>query len=262
MTNLREIIKSLRLPPAARAEAERLIDLPAVRQAFDDLDAAAVTRRRELVALIASAEARQATAKAGATAALRDAEKRLATAQAALEAATDAHRLAFAHSLNGAEAATKREIATATAELVAGADPRVTEFKRHTLNLQEGLRLAVDNRIGMTAPNFLGHRQPVYSSNTTEVQVAMDVCRECLAELDALRLTALTRAEITERLGELSERLSEAVHEFDLPRPVVDEHGAVVVTRPGARAPDVLRERQAKADEREAVQAERAAAQG
>ena len=260
--NLKSLITALRLPSDARAELERLAELPEVQRALDGLDAQDVDRRRELVALIASAEARQATAKAGATAALRDAEKRLATAQATLEAATDEHRLAFAHSLNGAEAATRRAIAEATAELVAGADPRIGEFKRLTANLAEALRLCLVNYIGMSAPNFLGHRAPTYGSNTAEVDAAVAVCRECLTALDALRLTALSRAEVTDALADWSARLADAVEPFDLPRPVVDEHGAVVATRPGPRAPDVLRERQAKADEREAAAAERAAAQG
>lgn len=259
MTTFRRIIESLRLPHAERAELERLVELPAVQQALGEIDAETVARRRELVAAIEAAERRQAAAKAQATAALRDAEQRLAAAQAELDAAADAHRAAFVGSLNGAEAATRRTIATATAELIAGADPRIGEFKRHTLNLAESLRLAVVHHVTSGPPNILGRRLPIPSTNADEVQAAADACRECLRDLDSLRLAALSRSEITERLGDWGGRLSDAAARFDLAVPLVNEHGDVIATRAGPGAPAALLERQAKADELATAAAERQA---
>jgi hypothetical protein len=262
MTTFRRIIESLRLPQAERAELERLVELPEVQRALDSLDAETVAHRRQLVSAIADAERRQATAKTQATAALRDAEQRLAAAQAELDAAADAHRAAFVGSLNGAEAATRRAIAEATAELVSSADPRIAEFRRHVANLAESLRLAVVHRVTSGPPNILGRRLPIPFTNSTEVQAATDACNECLRDLDSMRLAALSRFEITERLGDWGGRLQDAAAQFDLPLPIVDEFGDVTSTRSGPGAPAVIVERQAKADELAAAAAERMARQG
>ena len=235
------------------------MELPEVQRALDSLDAETVAHRRQLASAIADAERRKAVAKAQATAALRDAEQRLADAQAAFDAASDAHRAAFVGSLNSAEASTRRTIATATAELVATADPRISEFRRLTANLAESLRLAVVHHVTSGPPNILGRRLPVPTTNAREVETATAVCAECLRDLDSLRLAALPRTEITERLGDWGGRLQDAAARFGLAVPLIDQHGDVIATRAGPGAPAALLERQAKADELATAAAERQA---
>lgn len=250
--NLTAIFSGLKLPADARRALDELVDTPEARAFLDRSDAARVARRREALAEIAQAEKQVEAQSAVTWQAVRDAEKAYAKAEADLHAAEARHRDAQTRNF-AVGAKQRRAIMDAEQTLAETADSRLSEFRHHVLTIENMLRLTVRNTVHVAPFSLFGGPKETCRSNSDDVLCAVKLCRNCIDDLAKMAREALTRHDVTERLGDWSQSLAHAVRPFDLPWPALGPAGEVLpLGQPGSGAAPELREMASRQLEREA----------
>lgn len=183
----------------ARAEpiVESFITSPAMQGVLDEMDAAQVERRRAIILQLESAPARHEAGCRQATKALELAKQAETEARAVLEASIARHMEAMSTAI-AAGHAYEQERARLQRELERSADPRLELFAQGCTNVAMTLRHLHPKQ------QFTGKRVVL---DYTSINAAMTALREAAATARALKLQALSFAEITGALDTLRQRL-------------------------------------------------------
>ena len=220
-----------KISPAARAELHHIIKTPEF-EAIREREENRVIEHR--LALIASMKKIPSEHKA----AIAHAEKQCIATTARIEtlhheaiAARAAHVAANAAAM-AAELAPRVALLEAEKELRRTADPRLGDF----IFILDG---KIDDRIRnswkftefRTQNKWTGQGIAVIESNMQDIVAARAVLQDSIAELDAMRLEAVTRDEVTKRLNKMSASLTTVLTPFDLAPPVLNELGEVIWER-------------------------------
>lgn len=221
------IIESLKLTKTDRDELNRLVSRPEVRAILNADETDQIKHRRALIKELEAIPAQIKKAHAAAekeaklvTEQFEAAEAAYKTAQAALIAvrATGSY-IGYQETLR--DKAIKNE-------LIAGADPRVNEYRYEVGQIIGRVRSKMEYWIGRTPKNWVGNGgDEVLFSNVDDVAAAREELDKGLAVLHELELSAITTAETTQALNDLTHTLAAPLAKLDMFPPTLDEHGKV-----------------------------------
>lgn len=188
----------------ARAESivENLASSPQMEAVLAEMDAAQVERRRELVAQLNSAPQRHEARCREAGAAQAKAAQVVADARAAVEVAMARHMEAASTSVS-LSTRYQLERASLERELERTADPRIELFAQGCIDLSMTLRHYSPKESIQFNANIGGR----LTSDYTDLNAAMSALSVAAKGARALKLQALTFAQITERLEALRREL-------------------------------------------------------
>ncbi|NKA92041.1 hypothetical protein GO283_00585 [Ralstonia solanacearum] len=159
---------------------------------------------------------------AGARVTLQAATHAVEAAKSNLLAVREEERQALA-ALYAAESIKGDEARELRRELIDRRDTRGDEFHAHLHDAWDKLRHPANGNLDKA------------NALRSQLQAAM-------SDVQGLARIPLTRAEVSERLTALSHRLEPKLHPFVLPRPMLDERGAVVLNRERLPFVEVLRD--------------------
>lgn len=222
---LTKLIDHLKLPKDARADLERVLDLPEVKAVLGREEAATVEHRRELIKRFADVPAKHQKAIAQATKAAINAADRLKNAEAELwaakQASIDANNI-VSHVAHLPEV----ERAEILAELQEGRDRRLDDMWRHLSNLDDQVRHLI--RVYPQVHRLMfGEKEVKYLDNRSEVESARAALAKGLERLKELAISAITQQEVTEALAEIIHSLAEPLAALEIDTPHLNEHGEV-----------------------------------
>lgn len=236
---VQKVLDGLRLPKEDRAEIDRFIKRPEVKQVFEADEIERLAHRRTLMAELKNIPA--AIAKNA-----DKADKSMASVLARFEAAEKEYRAAeeelrvarlAAHYAGYPNDRRRLELEL---ELIKGADPRIREFLIHVDNANQAAR-GKNKFWASTVRNILGIATTKYFSNLDDIVAAREATAKAGTELKAMMLDALTHDQVTQQLQAISTRLKPDLWTLEMNPPTLDEHGAVKApARDGfqAREPD------------------------
>jgi hypothetical protein len=194
------ILNTLRLTERKRQVLDQLLSSDQADKILTEREAKTLVERRELIAIIEAAPAKYVKAKAAA-------DKRCAVACKAVDDSLEAVKVARAE-LNAANAEAmaaqgdKAEIADAQKRLLATADPRLVDARRElwTLHARTKMQLIF---LPYKERNVFGYTPTSDAGNLTECNIAWAVLKESISQVEALRLAAASRDEITKALQQI-----------------------------------------------------------
>ena len=161
-------------------------------------------------------------------AAVAQADKKCSAAIAVIEelrqktiAAREAHLAASALAL-GADCAARNAMQAAEKELRRTSDPRLDEYIFWVKQIDDILRNSWRYTEFNTQNKWTGERLTVYESNVQDIVVARAILKDAIASLDATKLTAASKHDVTRQLNKLSISLAKVLTQFDLAPPVLE----------------------------------------
>lgn len=222
---LTNLINSLKLNSASKAELDKLLELPEVHAILDREEKNKIDRRKELIAQLSKLPSRykKQIEEAGKKAAdsrqlLQRLEKELLVARCSNS--VDEMQALFANQQMTTE---QREI---TNELVNGRDLRIDDLYTELSRLLDQVRNLV-SVVVMSSKNVFGGIKTRYSDNTDKVCAAITAIKECMNQLEELVYSPVSRLDVTEAMSGMCAGLEDVLSSLDLTPPIVDEHGEV-----------------------------------
>jgi hypothetical protein len=222
------------LTPDELRVARDVLRSPQARPFLEADEKRKLEQRRALVAKLGAAglSAKEAeTLQAGIAAA----EARVASAEAELRAAKVAH-LAAHHALLQASSPGEFTRRRLERELADGADPRLEQFISEMSHLWHERTRDVIVVQPWHEKHFLGARTVTYLSNFDDVTTLRQLLRDAMSDAKAMQLEALSRAEVTARLGIWCERMRKPLQDLGIVPPQVTDAGVFSEPQPPAAA--------------------------
>lgn len=250
--NIDTFIKEFRSKarPEDRPGLDQLAALPEVQAVLGREAEALHVKRQQAAAAIAEAPAKYAAATAAGEKVCAIAVAKVAEAEAALPKARDELQAARAV-LASRSALEQNEIAELRNELVKTADARIDDLLFHVEDLIQMTRHVAWSQTFPNGRDMFSRRKFSHVSNLPEVTHARNELTRVRDESLGLKLVAITRVDLTERLRSMVFDLEAALTPFDMAVIQVTETGAIVRERSAARCEmqdAVLRKAGAPAD--------------
>jgi len=217
-----------------------ILEAPETEQIIARAEQAIIEKRRMLWQRLDSLDARHDKSIAAAGAAVQEAIRAREAAEANLLAAREEERQARA-AADAAEAAKGVEAYELRQALRDSRDLRLDDFYRHLDDAKDKLRHLTRITAFPLRP-WTGGKSIQYETNAAEVSALSTALKEAMAEVEAMTLLPLSRAEVSERLTAWTHRLEPMLDAFSLPTPRLDENGAVTLNRGRLKLADVLQE--------------------
>lgn len=223
--NFDQVIKDLTAPlsPATRAEVLNLQELLAIRAR---LGAEKNEHRKTLVALREKIPGNGAPEIAKAGKGCAATTTRVELAKRELTAAQEAHKVASAVFM-AAELAPAVALLEVEKELYRTADDRLGDGIFQLKQIDNQVRNEWRFTEFRTQNKWTGQGLTIVESNMQDIVATRAVLQDSIAELDAMRLAAVTRDQVTEHLRKLFASLTQWLTQFDLAPPVLNEVGEV-----------------------------------
>lgn len=222
-----------KLGPRARIELDRLAKTPEAQAVLQRTDDELLEERRGLVEELRHVPRRHEKAR-------KDAHRAVLTAVSREEQARLAYLAARAAALSskqvadGLEHLERKESWELQRRLLATADERLEQAEDHWRLLENIARCSVATvPVGVAPAHWSTGRenQLLYSSNGEQVEALMVALRSAQEDVQTMRLQALSRSEVSERLSMLLSGLAPMLKPLRLDVASLDEHGAFIVNR-------------------------------
>ncbi len=231
---VKKIITGLKISKPDRVELNKFLDLPDIQKILNGDEADRLARRRKLIAEKAGLPEKFKTKQAAAEKSAIEAAKRLEAAEIEVRAAREANRLASLIN-SGIGYSLGMQIKAIDQELLAGADPRIEDYRIELWKMESDVRLA-DNgwfaREEIKTKDSWGDERTyidtVFRTNIEDVQAGMTAVARSIAELNEMKLAAMTTAEVTAALRKMTDDLIPVLNKLNgINPPWIDEFNEV-----------------------------------
>lgn len=128
------------------------------------------------------------------------------------------------------EMAKVAEVAELRQALRDSRDTRLDDFRDHLDDARDKLR-HLGKITTIVHNSWASGRDVQYESNLDEVTALREALQSALADIGAMTLLPLSRADVSERLTAWTHKLQPMLESFSLPTPRLDENGAVTLSR-------------------------------
>ena len=211
-----------RFSPAMREALEALVSGPMAREAEDALEARNLAERRELVDEITAIDANPDSSHV-------ELGKRAAAALARVnELAEQLAKAKHEHGLlsqQSASSKSQRRRFQLEQQLMESADLRLDEYRAHLANIAgNDLQFAMRAWVATERDYFRGTKTTVPQSNQADVIAAIAAVKDGLQQVDALKLQALSRAEVAEALTVINRMLEKPLAKVETNPPLLCGH--------------------------------------
>jgi hypothetical protein len=223
---INKIIDSLKLPKSDRAELNRLISRPEVQAIINADESEKIGLRKALLKEMADIPGKSVKRIAIIAKEAADAAKRFEMAEKEFDAARREHHTANLAATYG-DYPDRLRVTQIERELMAGADPRIAEYRYEVGQLTGRLNMALKFWNGETPKTWAGAGKPKSFSNADDIDVARVELNKALVVLQELNFAAVTSYEITQALKDISSNLKGPLAEIEMHPPIINEFGEV-----------------------------------
>ncbi|TDY23934.1 hypothetical protein B0G81_4336 [Paraburkholderia sp. BL6665CI2N2] len=217
-----------------------LLSSPELEKILDRVEQSHIEERVSLRKQLDSIDKRHDPAINDAAAARLDAGRKLDAARAQFEAAKEAEKNAT-QAVDVLERGKQAEDYNLRKQLIETRDTRLDDFRLHVDNAWQQAR-HMGSITAVKHKSWTGHESIEYVSNTDKVNACMALLTDARADIEAMTLLPLTRAEVSERLTAWTHKLEPSLDAFGIACPRLDEKGEVTTHRPPRKLHEVLQD--------------------
>lgn len=224
---INKILDGLKITKTDRAELNRLIARPEVQNVLMADEQEQIKHRKSLLKELALIPRKVAEAAALVGKDAEIAVKRFGQAEAEYKAAqAELTRARLAAHYAGYRESLRENVIKY--ELLAGADPRIADYRFEIDNMLGRLCMKMQYWIAHTPNNWAGGGDKVMFSNSDDVAAVRTALEKSLVTLQELQLSAVTGYEITQALKDLTHTLRDPLSKLDMHPPTLDKNGKVI----------------------------------
>ena len=217
-----------------------LLESPEAAKIFERAEQESIEKRRSLRGRLDAIDGKHDKVIVSAGATVQAAMRAVEAAEAKLLAAREEQRLACS-ALYAAESAKGVEACELRQALRESRDLRLDEYWAYLDDAKDKLR-HLTRVTSFPLGSWAGEKSIRYESNAEEVSVLSAALKEALGDVERMALLPLSRAEVSERLTEMTHMLEPMMDAFSLPTPRLDENGLVTLSRERLSFLDVLQD--------------------
>jgi len=225
-TRITKILDGFKIHETDRKNIDRLLERPEVQAVFNNDEVEQIAYRKALIKELEAVPAQIESEKQALGKVHNVNVKRFEAAKTEYFAAmAEFYRTEAPASNSGYQLRLKEK--HIKQELVDSSDPRIHEHYWHIRQLEGRIRSKIECFIE-SKKEWTGTTKSIFSSNADDVARARKEVNKALATLDALQLKAITSAEVTQALKEITNALKDPLGALDMFPPTIDEHGQVI----------------------------------